>query len=71
VTRSALRGFGPAGLLAFVLIALGNLVFVPLSALLVLAWARLSGTPWVNLGFVRPRSWVSTVALGLARGGTR
>jgi hypothetical protein len=41
-----LRGFGPLGILAFVVIFAGNLLFIPLSALLVLAWARLSDTPW-------------------------
>ena len=63
-----LRGFGPAGLLAIVAILLGNALFLPLSALLVLVWARLSRTPWSDLGFVRPRSWLATVAGGVALG---
>ncbi len=63
-----LRGFGPLGVLALFAILAGNLLFVPLSALLVLAWAWWSGTPWRELGFVRPVSWVRTVAIGLAFG---
>jgi len=54
--------------LAFLVILAGNLLFVPLSALLVLAWAWRSGTPWSELGFVRPASWTRTVAAGLALG---
>jgi uncharacterized protein len=63
-----LRGFGPLGILAIVLILSGNLLFLPLSAILVLLWARASRTPWRDLGFVRPRSWVASVALGVLFG---
>jgi hypothetical protein len=63
-----LRGFGPAGLLAIVLILLGNFVFIPLSALLVLWWRHLSKTPWRAIGFVRPRSWIQTIAVGILFG---
>lgn len=65
---AALRGFGPTGLLAVLLILAGNLLFVPLSALLVLAWAWPSRTPWRELGFVRPARWSRTLALGLVFG---
>ncbi|MFN2512775.1 MAG: hypothetical protein ABR568_15310, partial [Pyrinomonadaceae bacterium] len=34
-----LRGFGPLGILAILLILVGNGLFAPLSAILVLAWA--------------------------------
>ena len=64
----SLRGFGPIGILAILVILAGNLLFVPLSALLVLLWAWRSGTPWSELGFVRPVSWARTVAVGLALG---
>ncbi len=63
-----LRGFGPLGILALLLILAGNLLFVPLSALLVLAWAKASGTPWSELGFSRPASWWRPVAMGVALG---
>jgi uncharacterized protein len=63
-----LRGFGPVGILAIAIIYFGNALFIPLSAILVLLWARLSQTPWGDIGFIRPRSWVRTVALGVAGG---
>ena len=63
-----LRGFGPLGLLAIVVILAGNLLFIPLSALLVLAWAQLSETPWRELGFVRPKSWARSIVIGIVFG---
>ena len=63
-----LRGFGPLGLLAIVVILLGNSLFVPFSAILVLLWARVSGTPWRDLGFVRPGSWGLTIVMGVIFG---
>jgi membrane protease YdiL (CAAX protease family) len=64
----ALRGFGPLGILAILVILFGNAVFVPLSALLVLVWAWRSRTPWREIGYVRPDSWVRTVIAGIALG---
>ena len=64
----ALRGFGAVGLFAIALILSGNLLFIPLSALLALAWAWASATPWRELGFVRPRSWIASIVLGIAFG---
>ena len=64
----ALRGFGPLGILAILVILAGNLVVAPLGAVLVLLWARRSGTPWRAIGYVRPQSWIRTVALGIAFG---
>src|SRR5262245_42031699 len=63
-----LRGFGPLGLLAMLVVLAGNLLLPPLSALLALAWARRSRTPWRDLGFVRPRSAALTVLAGVASG---
>jgi uncharacterized protein len=63
-----LRGFGPIGLAAIVVIVAADVLFKPLSALMVLAWASRSRTPWRNLGFVRPRSWPATVVVGVATG---
>ena len=63
-----LRGFGPIGLLALVVILAGNLVLAPMSALFVLIWARLSHTPWQALGFGRPRSWTRTLMIGIPFG---
>ena len=50
-----LRGFGPFGLLAILLILAAGFVAGPLgAALLVLLWRWLSKTPWTELGYVRP-----------------
>ena len=63
-----LRGFGPLGVLAILIILAGNFLFLPLSAILVLVWAWLSRTPWREIGYVRPRSWVRTVIIGIVFG---
>ena len=64
-----LRGFGPLGILAMVVILLvGNYPIPPLGALLALAWARRSRTPWREIGYVRPTSWARDLAVGLAIG---
>ena len=56
-----LRGFGPLGILAILIVLGGNYLFTPLSAILALVWAWLSRTPWRDLGFVRPLSWARTI----------
>jgi uncharacterized protein len=63
-----LRGFGLLGILAILVILAGNLVVAPLSAVLVLVWAWRSRTPWSEIGYVRPRSWVGSLAVGVAFG---
>jgi membrane protease YdiL (CAAX protease family) len=63
-----LRGFGPLGILAILAIAVGNWVVVPLSAVLVLVWAWRSHTPWREIGYIRPKSWTRTIAIGIAFG---
>jgi membrane protease YdiL (CAAX protease family) len=65
---AALRGFGPVGLLAILIILAGNAIVAPLSAVLVLLWAHRSRTPWREIGLARPRSWIGGLALGLAFG---
>jgi len=62
------RGFGPVGLLTWLVLLLGDILLIPLRGLLVLAWARWTETPWRDLGFVRPRSWVRTVVVGVVAG---
>src|SRR4029077_17109972 len=64
---ASLRGFGPLGLLAILLIVLTS-VFKPLSAILVLVWAWRSHTPWREIGYVRPKSWLGTLAVGIIFG---
>lgn len=63
-----LRGFGVLGIAAIVIVLSGNLLFTPLSAVLVLVWAHLSHTPWRDIGFVRPNSWITTAVVGLGFG---
>ena len=68
-----LRGFGPFGIVTILVIVLsGNVnlgnVVVPVGAILVLVWARWSRTPWRDIGYVRPKNWTGTLAVGLAFG---
>jgi hypothetical protein len=69
-----LRGFGPIGLLAILItlsignVFIGPMVSLPIGATLVLVWRWLSRTPWSEIGFVRPKSWVVTVAGGIVFG---
>jgi membrane protease YdiL (CAAX protease family) len=63
-----LRGFGPAGVTSMLVILLGNLLFLPLSAILALAWARRTATPWSELGLKPPRRWLPTIAGGIVIG---
>lgn len=63
-----LRGFGPLGLIAILIILAGNFLIVPASALLVLLWAALSRMPWREIGFVWPKSWPRTLLIGIVFG---
>ena len=63
-----LRGFGPLGILAIVVILLADTIVKPLSAVLVLLWAWRSHTPWREIGYVRPRSWIGDLAIGIVFG---
>jgi membrane protease YdiL (CAAX protease family) len=68
-----LRGFGPVGLLAILAIlvsgnvSLGYLV-LPLGGVFALLWVRLSQTPWREIGYVRPRSWIGALVFGVVLG---
>src|SRR5437899_1177063 len=64
----ALRGLGPLGVLAILVVLAGNFLFAPLSAILVLAWVRWSRTPWHEIGYRLPENWVRTLALGIPFG---
>jgi membrane protease YdiL (CAAX protease family) len=63
-----LRGFGPIGILAILIILGGNFIMPPLSAILVLIWVKISDTPWREIGYVRPHSWGKTIATGIVFG---
>jgi uncharacterized protein len=65
---AALRGFGPVGILAILVILASNFVIAPINAILVLVWARLSRTPWREIGYVRPKSWIGSVVVGIVFG---
>jgi membrane protease YdiL (CAAX protease family) len=63
-----LRGFGPLGLIAILIVLAGNVVMPPLSAIFVLVWVGLSRTPWREIGYVRPRSWLGGALVGILFG---
>lgn len=63
-----LRGFGPVGIVAILIILAGNGLFAPLSAILVLVWVWRSRTPWREIGYVRPMNWAITLTVGIAFG---
>jgi membrane protease YdiL (CAAX protease family) len=69
-----LRGFGPLGIIAILIILLtgnifiGNMIVLPIGAILVLAWVRLSHTPWREIGYAKPRNWIITASGGIAFG---
>jgi membrane protease YdiL (CAAX protease family) len=61
-----LRGFGPVGILAFLIIEVAGPPWF--RAVLVLLWAWFSRTSWRAIGFVRPRSWVASLTIGIVFG---
>lgn len=63
-----LRGFGPVGILAMLAVLAGNLIMAPLSAVLALAWVHRSRTPWRDVGYVRPKSWIGDAVMGIVFG---
>jgi hypothetical protein len=70
-----LRGFGPIGIGAMLIILLtGNMfvgpVIVPIGAMLALVWVRLSRTRWSDVGYARPANWITVIAAGIALGVT-
>ena len=69
VQAARLRGFGPLGIAAIlVIILVGNYPVAPLAAILVLVWVHWSRTPWREIGYVRPPSWARDLAFGIAFG---
>ncbi len=63
-----LRGFGPVGIAAVLVVLAGNLIVGPLSAVFALMWAKRSGTPFRELGFVRPNRWWRMILVGTVFG---
>lgn len=66
--RGRLAGFGPLGILAFILIFAGSISISPIGAIFILIWARLARIPYSDLGFVRPQSWLGGLAFGIILG---
>ena len=63
-----LRGFGPAGIAAALLVTLFGPLFEPFNIIPALLWVHLSRTPWRELGLARPKSWARTATIGIAAG---
>jgi membrane protease YdiL (CAAX protease family) len=69
VPARRLRGFGPLGIAAFVVVAIvGPLIENLLGGVLVLVWRSASRTPWRAIGYVRPASWARTIIIGVVFG---
>jgi len=64
----ALRRFGLPGVLAILVISVAP--HPVLKAVLVLLWVWRSHTPWREIGYVRPRSWIGSLIVGLTFGAT-
>jgi membrane protease YdiL (CAAX protease family) len=62
-----LRGFGPVGLLAILVIAF-TAAIKPISAILVLVWAWRSHTPCREIGYVLPTRWMIVLSVGIVFG---
>ena len=65
---ASLRGFGPLGILAMLIVLAGNLITALVSALFVLLWVWRSRTPWSEIGYVRPKNWTGAFAVGTTFG---
>lgn len=69
-----LRGFGPVGIVALLAIlfagnvAVAPMLILPAGATLALLWRWASRTPWREIGYVRPRSWVAAILIGIVCG---
>lgn len=61
-----LRGFGPVGILATLLILLAITPWI--GAVLVLVWVHRSRIPWSEIGYRRPKSWIWSTLAGIALG---
>ncbi|MFI5370495.1 MAG: CPBP family intramembrane glutamic endopeptidase [Candidatus Eisenbacteria bacterium] len=64
----SLRGFGVVGILAAVVVLVVGGWLGPLRAVPALLWTWRSRTPWREIGYVRPRSWIGGLLVGVAGG---
>jgi hypothetical protein len=65
---AGLRGFGPWGIAAIVIILAGVMLSPLIAGVLILLWVWLSRTPWRDIGIVRPKSWAGTIVLAVLFG---
>ncbi|MGH9418490.1 MAG: hypothetical protein ACRD3J_00835 [Thermoanaerobaculia bacterium] len=63
-----MRGFGTVGILAFLVILVSNGFIAPFRAVPVILWVWRSGTPWREIGYVRPKSWIGGLLIGVVFG---
>jgi membrane protease YdiL (CAAX protease family) len=63
-----LRGFGPLGVIAALVVLAFAPVLEPLNTLPALAWIHYSKTPWREVGLARPKSWIATIVIGTVGG---
>lgn len=66
--RDRLRGWGPLGIAAFLLVVVGIALTPPVGALVAVLWVWASKTPWRDIGYVRPKSWLGAIVIGIAFG---
>jgi membrane protease YdiL (CAAX protease family) len=65
---AALRAMRPFGAIVAFLVFATVLLGPPLTALLVFVWVWLSRTPLSDIGFIRPKSWLAMLAVGVLSG---
>jgi membrane protease YdiL (CAAX protease family) len=63
-----LRGFGPLGAFAALIVLAFGPVLEPFNSIPFLAWVHYSQTPWSEVGLARPRNWIATAAAGIGFG---
>lgn len=44
------------------------MIVLPIGAVLVLLWVRISKTPWSAIGYAKPKSWLTTISTGIIFG---
>src|SRR5215831_18983485 len=73
---TSLRRFGIVGILFTITVImignvmLPNMIMLPVGALLVIIWVRITETPWREIGYVKPKNWIAMVVTGIILGVT-
>jgi membrane protease YdiL (CAAX protease family) len=65
---AALRGFGPVGVLAILVIVFAGSLVALLGPILILVWVWRSHTPWREIGYTQPKSWIGSLIIGIVFG---